>query len=97
MYRFDAVSGTWQIVADRMNVAQLAAAGIVPNFGQDLPKVWAGRTPFALPRHMPSVHDGVDAYVVKAVSDDVHVVAGTAMSSRADPDVPFLPIIWRCR
>lgn len=97
VYRYDAGSDTWQNVGGWMDGAQLAAAGIVPHFGQDTPKIWVGRVPFTLPRHTPSVEAGVDSFGVRAVSDDVHVVAGTAMSGRADPAKPFLPIIWHCR
>jgi hypothetical protein len=95
--RYDARSDTWQMDGGWMDGGQLAAAGTVPHFGQDTPTIWVGRVQFTLPQHTPSVEAGVDAFVIRAVSDDVHVVAGTAISGQADPDRPFLPIIWHCR
>jgi hypothetical protein len=97
IYRYHARSDTWQNLGGWMDGAQLAAAGIAPHFGQDTPEIWVGRVPFPLPRHAPTVEAGVDSYSIKAVSDDVHVVAGTGMSGIADPSKPFLPMIWRCR
>jgi hypothetical protein len=94
-YRYDVRSDTWQKLGGWIDGAQVATAGTV-HFGQDTPRIWVGGVQFTLPRHTPSVRVGSDSFVIQAVSDDVGTVAGTAMSGRADPTEPFLPIIWHC-
>jgi hypothetical protein len=95
-YRYDPRSDTWQKLGGWTDGAQVATAGTV-HFGQDIPKIWVGQVKFTLPPHAPSVEAESDSFVIQAVSDDVQIVAGTAMSGRADPSKPFLPIIWHCR
>jgi methionine-rich copper-binding protein CopC len=40
---------------------------------------------------------GLGSVSINAVSDDAHVIGGTAISPIADSSKPFAPVIYRCR
>lgn len=97
LYRYDLGSGTWQRLGPAHGEAQLATAGSVSAWAQDEPRVWVGPRQLELPQYLPSLKADLDVFLVKAVSDDAHVIAGTALSGPADLTLPYQPIRWRCR
>jgi hypothetical protein len=97
LYRLDLASGTWQPVGKHDRSAQLTAAGLSDNWAQEDPAVWVGRRKLELPKYDPALRNRLDAFAIRGVSDDVHVVSGTAFSSVADLAKPLQPIIWECR
>jgi hypothetical protein len=97
LYRFEPRSGTWQHVARDGLGPQLVGNGIYARFMQDDPSVLIGTKSLKLSARPPSVPAKGVGYEIRAVSADARVFAGNASSNRADPSVPSLPVIWRCR
>jgi hypothetical protein len=99
LYRFEPGSGTWQRLAGNSIGPQLIGNGTLTRYMQDEPSLWVGRQVLKLsarPASLPA-SAAETGYEIRAVSDDVQVLAGTALSNRADPAVPIVPVIWRCR
>jgi hypothetical protein len=96
LYRYHIASGTWQKVAGNALDGQFPIGSLM-SMSQDQAKVWVGRKLLTLPQHEPSQRAEINSYSVNAVSDDVHVIGGTALSGSADVSLPVHPLIWRCR
>jgi hypothetical protein len=94
IYRYEPHSGTWQLVTDSDHEAQVP--GIGGGASVDT-AAFIGRKVLLLPGDpVPGQHARY-GITVNAISDDAHVVAGTAVSSHEDVGVANQPIIWRCR
>ncbi|MFI5889095.1 hypothetical protein ACIA5D_03135 [Actinoplanes sp. NPDC051513] len=99
LYRYHPASDTWQLVARDTSPAQLDPGGRtgMMSVSQDDPAVYVGRAVLKLPHFDELSRAGLDSISINAVSDDAHVIGGTAISGRADTSKPFAPVIYRCR
>jgi hypothetical protein len=60
------------------------------------PTVFVGPKVMKLPlATKPALGAGYSFYL-EAISEDGRTVAGTAMSIVSDPNLPYVPVIWRC-
>jgi hypothetical protein len=100
IYRYEVRTGTWQAVAaGPAGEAQVATVGWSgPLTVMSLhPAIFVGRAVLPLPVDADLRAGGVDAVSIATVTDDAHVVTGTALSSIADLSKPERPLLWRCR
>ncbi|WP_433369859.1 hypothetical protein ACQPZX_44380 [Actinoplanes sp. CA-142083] len=98
-YRYEPMSDTWQLVTRDNFHAQLDPGGRtgIMSIAQDEPTVYVGRAVLKLPTDAELGKAGLGSVSINAVSDDAHVIGGTAISPIADTSKPFAPVIYRCR
>jgi hypothetical protein len=98
-YRYEPMSETWQLVTRETALAQLDPGGRTgfKSIAQDEPAVFVGRAVLKLPNDPELGKAGLGSVSINAVSDDAHVIGGTAISPIADSSKPFAPVIYRCR